>query len=389
MAIFNISGSQITDICDKNAKALATAYNQKGADLSKIPRDPYRKGRLLVFEDDFLGNDLNPDNWERESGHPRGPSYEGTRRRNVTVQDSMLVITIRKENYYNYTWSVGGVVSRGKQKWALGRLEAKMKLTEAFNSAFWLLGANTLEPFTDDDGTTDYPTTRRGIDSIKSWPACGELDIVESINYTQKSRPQCNLWGGKTGKSLGYGTFPNTIDVVNTWHTYALEKTTEYIAAYIDDLEYYRWTFADLDPEEIEAFADKAFNILLTIGISSESDFDRGITETSMYVDWVRVYAPEGITDAVKDASIQTEENISLRKGYKTCLPTVIYPVNTSDMTVKWVSDDTSIVRCGTGSETENGYIFAEELGETNVHAITSNRNMATVHVTVVPPDNT
>jgi hypothetical protein len=105
-----------------------------------------------------------------------------------------------------------------------------------------------------------------------------------------------------------------------------------------------------------------------------------------MFVDWVRIYAPVGITEPVPDTSIQIQESYNMRNGWKSYIPYTILPVTASDMTVKWISDDDTVIRCGTGSE--KGYIFAEGLGETDIHAITKDRNMATMHITVVPPED-
>jgi len=386
MTIFNMYGEEINSPIDYHGMELATAYNIKGNDLSKIPKDPYRQGRLLIFEDDFLGNDINSDNWEKEVGHPRGKSYQCKRPGNVTVHDSMLEITMKKENHLNYTWSAGGVVSRGKQQWVNGRFEAKMKFAEAFDSAFWLIGANTAEQFTNDDGTIDYPLQSKGLDAIKGWPKCGELDIIESWNYTQKSQPQCNLWGYNSAASLGHGTFPTAMDTVNKWHIYSIEKTEQYIAVFVDDVEYHRWTFANMDADEIQAYVDKPMNIILGIGIGDENDLSKTITQYSMFVDWVRVYAPVGITSLVPDTSVQIQNSYRMRNGWKSYIPYTILPITSSDMTVKWVSEDETVVRCGRSSET--GYVFAESLGETDVHAITKNRNIATMHITVVPPED-
>lgn len=369
---------------DISGGLLQEAYNLFG---NNIPvSEPYRRNRLLVFEDDFLGNDINSDNWEKESGHPRGKSYQCKRPGNVTVHDSMLEVSTVKENHLNYTWSCGGIVSRGKQQWVNGRFEAKMKVSDAFNCAFWMAGANTVENYVNDDGTTDYPTQYKGLEDIKSWPKCGELDIVESWNYTQKSQPQCNLWGYESGTSLGHGTFPTPLDTVNKWHIYAVEKTDEYIAAYIDDIEYYRWTFADMDESEIPAYIDKPMNIIIGNGIGDDNDTERTLTQYSMFVDWVRVYAPIGVTDIVPDTSVQTQAAYRMRNGWKSYIPYTILPVTASDMTVKWVSEDETVVRCGTGAE--KGYVFAESLGETDIHAITKDRNIATMHITVVPPED-
>ena len=71
-----------------------------------------------------------------------------------------------------------------------------------------------------------------------------------------------------------------------------------------------------------------------------------------------------------------------MRRGWKAFVPVKVLPLTTSDMTVKWISEDEDIVR------TDGGYLYAEALGETDVHVITKHGVRGTVHVTVVPPED-
>lgn len=387
--MYNIDGNTINSAYDYQADDVPVAYDVNGETIWR-KTDPYLQNRLLIFEDNFLSDELDTENWDCEIGHVRGKSYETKHPNNVSIQDGILIIKEKKETVtiyedwptygdVTYQWTAGSIFSRGRKKWVYGRFEAKMKLPPLFNGAFWFMGNSFRQLYIDKDGTqADYSQRFSGVENINNWAECGEIDCVESWDYSQKSHPMCNLWSN-TGTSISSAAFPQSLDVVNEWHIYSIEKTPEYIAAFIDGVEYKRWTYSNYDSQVVSAYVDKAVSILLSIGIGDENDINRGITEATMYVDWVRVYAPEGITEEVLPTSVYIQNTVELPVGYRTYMNPIVMPLTTSDMSITWESDDESIVRCEYG-----GYIFAESIGETDIYAITKNNLRCKCHVTVV-----
>lgn len=385
--IYNISGQPIDEVWNYYGSSLSQAYDLNGNQL--LEHDPYLQNRLLIFEDDFTGNTLNPENWDCEIGHVRGKSFETKWPDNVQVNNGKLVLTESKEQHtlyedwptygtVTYEWAAGSIFSRGRKKWVYGRFEAKMKLSPVFNCAFWFMGNSFRQLYIDKDGSkSEYNTRYAGVENINNWAECGEIDVCESWDYTQKTNPMCNLWSN-TGTSISSAAFPQSIDSVNEWHIYAIEKTPEYIAAFIDNVEYKRWTYSDYNSATVSAYVDKAVSIILSIGIGNENDINRGITNAKMYVDWIRVYAPSGVLTPIPAESISIQSALSLPVGYRTYMNPIIMPLTTSDMTVTWESDDDSIVRVEYG-----GYVFAEAIGETDIYAISANGLKAKCHVTV------
>lgn len=385
--IYNISGQPIDEVWNYYGSSLSQAYDLNGNQL--LEHDPYLQNRLLIFEDDFTGNTLNPENWDCEIGHVRGKSFETKWPDNVQVNNGNLVLTESKEQHtlyedwptydtVTYEWAAGSIFSRGRKKWVYGRFEAKMKLSTVFNCAFWFMGNSFRQLYIDKDGSkSEYNTRYAGVENINNWAECGEIDVCESWDYTRKTKPMCNLWSN-TGTSISSAAFPQSIDSVNEWHIYAIEKTPEYIAAFIDNVEYKRWTYSDYDSETVSAYVDKAVSIILSIGIGNENDINRGITNAKMYVDWIRVYAPSGVLTPIPAESISIQSALSLPVGYRTYMNPIIMPLDTSDMTVTWESDNSNVVRVEYG-----GYIFAESVGETDIYAVTKNNIKSKCHVTV------
>lgn len=385
--IYNISGQSIDEVWNYSGSSLSQAYDLNGNQL--LEHDPYLPNRLLVFEDDFSSNTLNPENWDCEIGRVRGKSYETKWPGNVKVKNGNLILTENKERHtlyeewptydeVTYEWAAGSIFSKGRKKWVYGRFEAKMKLPPVFNGAFWFIGNSFRQLYIDKDGSkSEYNTRYAGVENINNWAECGEIDVCESWDYTQKTKPMCNLWSN-TGTSISSAAFPQSIDSVNEWHIYAIEKTPEYIAAFIDNVEYKRWTYSDYDSATVSAYVDKAVSIILSIGIGNENDINRGITNAKMYVDWIRVYAPSGVLTPIPAESISIQSALSLPVGYRTYMNPIIMPLTTSDMTVTWESDDASIVRVEYG-----GYVFADSVGETDIYAVTKNGIKSKCHVTV------
>lgn len=386
--LYDINGLPLESAYNIDSSPCTYAYDIDGNEVYNNQKDPYLPGRLLIFEDDFEGNSINPENWGYEVGHVRGKSYEAKWPDNAYVENGVLVVTERQEtrtmyeewpsyDYVTYQWISGGIFSRGRKQWVYGRFEAKMKLPLFFNGAFWFMGNSFRQLYVNQDGSApSYSTRYAGVENINNWAECGEIDCVESWSYTQKTQPQCNLWSN-TGVSISHGTFPVALDTVDEWHIYAIEKTPTYIAAFIDGIEYKRWTYSDYSAETVAAYVDKAISIIIGIGIGNENDRSRG-DAVNMYVDWVRVYAPEEITAPVLPESVYIQNALSLPVGYRTYMNPIIMPLTATDMTVTWESDDPTIVRCEYG-----GYIYAESVGETDVYVVTHNNIRCKCHITV------
>lgn len=289
-------------IYDVNGNALENAYNINGGMLTQAydidenivfslnPDDPYIEGRTLLFEDSFRGNALNTNNWSYEIGNVRNTSTELQfyRSQNVSVEDGKLVITAKRETHLNKNWTSGSITGQLKKSWLYGRFEAKIKFPNILGAfcAFWTLGANHwIEYNADDDSATANSRPEGSI----SWPACGEIDIVETMPGNTPT-PPANLWSN-TGQSLGSGRPSQSINI-GEYHIYAMEWTPKYIAMLLDGTEYKRWTFSNYTSEQIQAYHLAQYIILnLAVGASGGTPADT-TNEMKMYVDWVRVYAP-------------------------------------------------------------------------------------------------
>jgi Beta-glucanase/Beta-glucan synthetase len=89
--------------------------------------------------------------------------YYTGRKENAYVQDGILHIRANKEDYEGSGYTSARMITKGKFTFTYGTVEARIALPvgKGIWPAFWMLGEN--------------------IDKV-SWPACGEIDIIEAIN---------------------------------------------------------------------------------------------------------------------------------------------------------------------------------------------------------------
>jgi len=140
--------------------------------------------------------------------------------------DGYLHIVAMKPSSGIYT--SGRLKSQGLVSFMYGRIEARMKLPESQGMwpAFWMLGNNI---------------------TTLSWPACGELDIMEHINgsnpapYVGGTPPGFDwiagsVHGGTTAAHAdGTQQFHPSGFSAAAWHTYGMNWTKGQVQFYVDD----------------------------------------------------------------------------------------------------------------------------------------------------------
>ena len=243
--------------------------------------DAYRSGRTLIWEDDFTGTTLNTANWDYENNYSRPNEVQnyvaGTN--NVWVENSNLVIKAKKESSNGKEWSSGCIHTDNKQEFMYGRFEAKIKIPQTFGSfpAFWTLGGN----YEEGGGIT--------------WPYCGEIDIMEHKQgyawTTAGALYRTDLvWDNWDAKDLGR-VDSGAIGSFDDYHIYAMEWTHDRLDYYVDDRLI---GHSDISDDSTWFMFHQPHYILLNQALGAAGgSVPSDMTEYTMYVDWVRVYAPE------------------------------------------------------------------------------------------------
>ena len=233
----------------------------------------------LVMSDEFnIDGVLDSTIWGHEIGTGDNGwgnnelQYYTDRTENITIQNGVLIITAKKEEFNGSSYTSARITTKGLFEQAYGRFEARIKLPygQGMWPAFWLLGADCDQVI---------------------WPQCGEIDIMEfrgqeptKIHGTVHG-PGYSAAGGIT-KSY---TLEN--DRFDTgFHVFGIEWTPEYINYYVDDVLYNQITPADVTGEWV---FNKPFNIIINLAVGGSfvgAPNDETAFPQNMLVDYVRVY---------------------------------------------------------------------------------------------------
>lgn len=367
ISIPNVTGNIVITV--------TTEYISSGEDLSKL--EGILQDRLLVWHDEFDDATLDTTKWRyatHNSGGSEQQAYTVGRTENVRLENSNLILEARKDGYVDgWTWSSGRIDTSGLVGFRYGRLEAKLKydvVSGAF-PAFWTIGT-----------CAHYPTGTdiHGVHKSKGtqWAQNGEIDMFEGRGT--KSEISQGGWynqdDGKGNMNMVFGT--KNIDA-SQYHVYAVEWTETTIIAYIDGVETGRKDISDIKSWH------RPMYIILNMAVGSTGGYPTDdCTSMKMEVDWVRVYAPVGITSKEEVQSISlTQNNLSLNMGDDPI--DVYYTVNPStawDNNVNYESSNTNV------ATVYGSRIYPIGTGNCVITARATNGVTATINVTVAQNAN-
>lgn len=282
-------------------------------------------GYKLVWQDLFDADNLDPLRWNIEVNGTGGGNnelqYYTDRPENIRLGDDgngnhCLIITARRENYRNKSFTSGRLNTMNFVTFTHGKIEASIKLPVTANGlwpAFWMMG-------------NDWQDV--------GWPKCGETDILEmghsdgirngtSDRYFNgaahwgQSWPQASHAQSSTRSySLQDGEF----------HLYTLIWDENEFRMYVDldrqplQTPYYRMTIPASDNQEAPGYYFHKDNFIifnLAIGGNFPGIHDAsGITalnesnsqQASMYVNYVKVYQRPDDKSATLFCAVPSDE---------------------------------------------------------------------------------
>ena len=230
---------------------------------------------VLVWSDEFEGETINAENWLYDTGAGgwgnQELQYYTERPENARVEDGLLVIEAREEDYRGSDYTSARLKTQGQQSWAYGRIEARMKLPsgQGIWSAFWMLGEN-------------FPTV--------GWPHCGEIDIMENIGDPRTVYGTVHGPGYSGGDGIG-GMYAVGGDPLSEgFHTYAIEWLPDAIHWFVDDVLFYSIEYTQVPGQWV---FDHPFFLMLNLAIGGQlPGYPDETTQLPqrLLVDYVRVY---------------------------------------------------------------------------------------------------
>ena len=250
----------------------------------------------LVWSDEFDGDKLNEDDWNREIHSPGWVNAEWqayTKEEEYAyVKDGKLVIQpTKKENNFGQTeYYSGRVNTNNKHTFKYGRFEARIKVPEGkgFLPAFWMMPE--LEGY-------------YGV-----WPKCGEIDIMEVLGDNLNTQYGTLHFGEP--HTQRQGTYQIEGDFSKEYHVFAVDWEPGLITWYVDGHKFYEtndWftKYAGGEEKPYPAPFNQNFYIILNVAVGGTWPGDPDETtifdeRAAMYVDYVRVYQKDEYDENVE-----------------------------------------------------------------------------------------
>ncbi len=249
------------------------------------------EGYQLVWQDEFDGNygyapnengvprtELNPDYWTHEVKSAGWVNHELQNYVNHKTPEGKLVtelrngklrITALKENGKVYS---GRVYAKVKEGWRYGYIEASIKLPKGKGTwpAFWMMPVN-----------------------FRSWPADGEIDIMEEVGYHPdyvSSSLHANAHVHSNGTQVTHEM--KCAGAEGEFHTYAMLWTAKNITTYVDGQVQLSYDNRGLGRDDWPY--DDPFYVIFNLAWGGDWGGAQGVDESAlpatMEVDYIRVF---------------------------------------------------------------------------------------------------
>ena len=248
-------------------------------------------GYTLVWQDEFTGPtdplanyvaggsyELNQNDWTHEVKNAGWVNHELQNYVNhktpegalvTEVKNGTLRITALKENGKIYS---GRVYAKVKSGWTYGYIEASIKLPKGKGTwpAFWMMPVN-----------------------FRSWPADGEIDIMEEVGYHPdyvSSSLHANAHVHSNGTQITHEM--KCPGAEGEFHTYAILWTSKNITTYVDGQVQLSYDNRGLGRDDWPY--DDPFYVIFNLAWGGDWGGAQGVDESAlpatMEVDYVRVF---------------------------------------------------------------------------------------------------
>jgi len=226
----------------------------------------------LVWADEFDTNGApNAANWAYDLGaggwgNNEVQTYTSDAANSVVEDGSLKIIT--KKDGSDYTSA--RLKTQGLYDFTYGRVEVRAKLASGGGtwSAIWMLGSNI---------------------STVGWPACGEVDIMEHVGNNEGVTQAAIHTPSSFGGTVNLGN-TNTGTTTSEFHLYTAEWTPDKMIFLVDNVVFYTYEPATQDADTWPFTADQFIILNVAMGGSLGGTIDSGFTESTMEIDYVRVY---------------------------------------------------------------------------------------------------
>ena len=240
---------------------------------------PAPEGYKLVWQDEFdSGSELNGNDWTHEVKNAGWVNNELQNYVNHTTPGGNLVTEVKggkllihclKENGKIYS---GRVYAKVKEGWTYGYIEASIKLPKGKGTwpAFWMMPVH-----------------------FTSWPADGEIDIMEEVGYRPNyvsSSLHANAHVHSNNTQVTHEMY--CAGAEDDFHTYAIEWRHDNITTYVDGKLQLSYDNRGLGRDDWPY--DDPFYIIFNLAWGGSWGGQQGVDESALpatlEVDYVRVF---------------------------------------------------------------------------------------------------
>ncbi|NNM23002.1 MAG: glycoside hydrolase family 16 protein [Flavobacteriaceae bacterium] len=228
---------------------------------------------VLVWADEFdedgapCDQDWTYDIGTGDNGWGNGEEqYYTNRPENIVVENGVLKITAKAEAFQGSNYTSARLITYQKFEFDYGRVEARAKLPTGGGTwpAIWTLG-NDFE--------------------VNTWPACGEMDIMEHVGNDQDRIFSSLHYPGNSG---GNAQTESVVvpGVSDDFHIYTMDWTPDEIRFSVDGNVYH--TF----PNSTGLPFDHPFFLIVNVAMGGNfgGTIDPNFVESTMEIDYIRVY---------------------------------------------------------------------------------------------------
>lgn len=266
----------------------------------------------LVWSDEFDSTTLQAidgSKWYHQTAGPNGGQWFNGEQQHYTdrldnsfVENGYLNIVAKAENFTQDNVTLNYTSARLNSKFAFnyGRVDVRAKLPFGDGTwpAIWTLGKNITESgaYWESQG---FGTT--------GWPACGEIDIMEhglgATNHVSSALHTPSSFGA----TENYQSYILN-NVANNFHVYSMNWSPNQITFLIDGVGFYTYNPANKNADTWPFDADQYLLLNVAMG-GVAGDIDPNFIESSMVIDYVRVYQNNLSTTEVSSENIGVYPN--------------------------------------------------------------------------------
>ena len=267
----------------KTSKGFGTIINENGlyfpVDNTGYSTPNTYPGYTLAWADEFNSKTIDDNSWTFESGNNNGwgngelENYTN-RVQNAFASNGNLIIEARQEDYNGSQYTSARMVTKAKKTFKYGRIDIRAKLpsTKGIWPALWLLGNN--------------------IDAV-SWPACGEIDMMELLGQEPNKMYSTLHWGATfqlhDSKGTNYVLPTGSFD--QEFHVSSMDWEENSIKIFVDDQQIFSATNSDVSGNPYPFNNDFFFIFNIAVGGNWPGAPDANtVFPQRLVVDYVRVF---------------------------------------------------------------------------------------------------